>query len=515
VNPTIAQETPEPRLRVLPSSANDTFFWPSIATVVLIFVGSWIADQMGDAVVLLAAIWVPLLAYLMFWVPPHVSTRVLLLLALILESPDERPGNGYWVPPFAPASLIFYAGMKKWTPFEAISFPLYVVLCVVVFLRARKAKPRGYVPPPPEALKALQVFSITLVAMEVWGMLHGGQGQPSYWQMIQLVTMPLCALAFLYGVRGPRDFRALGTILVVAAVTKGILVMWVYLVVCAPMGKTPFYATTHSDSATFAIGVVLLAANLFEHRDRKTFWPFALLTPLLLTAISMNNRRLAFVGVGFGVVTTIALMRPSAFKKKLKRMLLLLSPVFVAYVKIGGTSTNPFFAPAASINSVMSGEDSSAITRDIENYNLIVTLKENKIIGPGFGFEYIEAVMADDISEGFSLYKFIAHNSVLWLWSVGGLVGFTLIWMVYAMQAFFASRGYRHAATPVERAAGLTTLAATMSIMAQDWGDMGLHSYTNLTLFGICYAVAAKLFAANEPGERPEAPQTRHAERSS
>jgi O-antigen ligase len=231
-------------------------------------------------------------------------------------------------------------------------------------------------------------------------------------------------------------------------------------------------------------------------------------------AIVMNNRRLAFVGVGAGVITTFAVLHSSPFKRTVIRSLILFAPLFALYVKVGGNSGSAIFAPAALIHSVMSGEDRSSITRDIENYNLIITLRENKIIGPGFGSEYIEAVKADDISGGFSLYKFIAHNSVLWLWSLGGLVGFTLLWMVYPIQAYFSARGYRLGRTHVERAAGLATLAGTTTTLAQNWGDMGFSSYTTLTMFAMCYAVGAKLCAAvdipQQKAPRPEPAATRN-----
>jgi hypothetical protein len=490
------------------SAVADTFFWPSVAIVVAIFVGSWVADQLGGAAFLLVLVWGPFLYHYILRSPPHIAARVLFLLALVLEAPDERPGNGYWVPPFAPANLIFYAGIKKWTDIPGLSFSLFSLLCLFLFLRARKKRP-AELPPPPEAVKVLKVFAITLLVMELYGViLRGGQGQPSYWQLIHPVSLALAAAAFLYSIRGPRDFRALGTIIVVAAVTKGLLVLWVYEVVCRPMNIRPFYATTHSDSVTFAMGVIVLAAYAFEQRDKKSFLRAVLLVPFIIMAIVMNNRRLAFVGVGAGVITTFAVLRSSPFKRTVIRSLFVLAPFFALYVKVGGNSGSAIFAPAALIHSVMSGEDRSSITRDIENYNLIITLRENKIVGPGFGSEYIEAVKADDISGGFSLYKFIAHNSVLWLWSLGGLVGFTLLWMVYPIQAYLSARGYRLGRTHVERAAGLATLAGTTTALAQNWGDMGFSSYTTLSMFAMCYAVAAKLCAAvdipQQKAPRPE-----------
>jgi hypothetical protein len=120
----------------------------------------------------------------------------------------------------------------------------------------------------------LKVFAITLAVMELYGVfLRGGQGQPSYWQLIHPVSLVLASAAMLYSIRGPRDFRALGTIIVVSAVTKGLLVAWVYEVVCRPMNIRPFYATTHSDSVTFAMGITCRRQRLRAQGQEEL--PFA------------------------------------------------------------------------------------------------------------------------------------------------------------------------------------------------------------------------------------------------
>src|SRR3954471_20791591 len=109
--PSAAAARPEPRNL----GQNDTFLWPAVAIVLLVFVGSFIAEQLGDYAGILVIFWGPLLYKYMFLSPPHISARVLLMLALILEPPDERAGNGYWVPPFRPASQVMYAGLKQWS----------------------------------------------------------------------------------------------------------------------------------------------------------------------------------------------------------------------------------------------------------------------------------------------------------------------------------------------------------------------------------------------------------------
>ena len=492
------------RARSIP---RDAFLWPSILIVLLIFVGCWIADQVGSNVLIFAVLWGPLLYRYVLAAPVHLSARVMFLLALVLEPPAEQPGYGYWTSVLAPASQIYYDALKAWAGIPGLSFSLYTLLCLVLYFRAtRGRKAPGYVAPPPEAVKAVKLWLLALTLLLIWGLIRGGNGKAAFFQLQHLYTLGFCALAFLHALRGPADLRALGTIVVVAAITKGLLVGWVYYVVCAPMGLKPFYATTHSDSVTFAMCIIILATRLFEERDGRSLRLFLCIVPFIVMAIVMNNRRLAFVGVGFGVVTTYAVMKSGRLKRKIARIALALAPLVVVYVKVGGHSTNPLFAPAAMVNSALSGTDSSSITRDIENYNLIFTMnQQGRILGTGFGHEYIEAVRADDISQAFALYRYIPHNSVLWLWSFGGLIGFTALWMVYPLLAYFGARGYHGSLDPIERAAGLTTLAGAMTLMAQNWGDMGLQSYTSLTVFGICYSVAAKLCMAAD-SRRASAP---------
>ena len=194
----VPRTSPLRGLRESARDSADTFFWPSVAIVAAIFVLCWLADQLGGAAFLLVVVWGPFLYKYILRSPPYLSARVLFLLALVLESPDERPGNGYWVPPFAPANLVFYAGIKRWTDLPGISFSLFSLLCLILFWRARK-KRSGDVPPPPEAVKTLKVFGITLIVMELYGVfLRGGLGQPSFWQLIHPLTLALAAAAFLH-----------------------------------------------------------------------------------------------------------------------------------------------------------------------------------------------------------------------------------------------------------------------------------------------------------------------------
>jgi hypothetical protein len=129
------------------------------------------------------------------------------------------------------------------------------------------------------------------------------------------------------------------------------------------------------------------------------------------------------------------------------------------------------------IRSVSSQEDSSSKTRDIENFNLIQTLKLHPILGSGFGHEYVETVQANRVDQYFAQYRFIAHNSVLWLLSLSGWLGFTFVWMIFPVGMLIALRVHRQCTTPVDRVTAFVTATAVLCFVLQAWGDMGLQSW--------------------------------------
>ena len=103
---------------------------------------------------------------------------------------------------------------------------------------------------------------------------------------------------------------------------------------------------------------------------------------------------------------------------------------------------------------------------------------------------------ADDISQLFPQYRYIAHNSVLWLWSIGGLVGFSLIWLPLVVAVFLARRGYAFARSPTEHTVGITALVVVICFVNQAWGDMGTQGQTCIILLAWAIAGAGNLASA-------------------
>jgi len=478
---------------------DDPFFTESIILIGGLFTVSVVAGILGGAAVALAIAWLPLLGYGLFVAPVNITARCLLLAGIFIEPPDMVPGSGYWTSPLEPINEAMYGSLKNLTGIPGLSVPLCFVCAAVLYYRARRV-PRFRDNPLPAApaVKSLHYFMIALAAIEAFGILRGGALAPSFFQILHLLTRPIVAMALLYAIRGEEDVRAYGTIIVVVACARGLLVAWVYFVVTMPQGITPEYATTHGDSVIFDAAVLIVVANHIAVRTKRSFWRMMIVTAYMLAAITMNNRRLAFVGLGGGLIGMLLWLPPSPTKKRVMRSLLYLVPAFIAYVLYGADQKGPLYAPAKLVLSVLSQEDTSSDSRNIENDNLVATLQDHPLTGSGFGWEYREVVRIYDISEYFPLYRYIAHNSVLWLVSIGGAVGFFFLWRTYATAAFFSARGYLLSLDDNDRAGALAGIGIVVVCICADWGDQGLVSYPSLMIFGAVFAVACNVCSRAE-----------------
>ena len=134
----------------------------------------------------------------------------------------------------------------------------------------------------------------------------------------------------------------------------------------------------------------------------------------------------------------------------------------------------------------------STHAREIENFNLSQTLRHHPL-GTGLGHEYEEAEKGPDISGSFALYRYIPHNSVLWMLTAGGPLGFFLLWWLFVVGIFLAARSHRMARTPHDRSAALGALCAQLLFLIQAYGDMGTQSWSTAWLAAAALAVAGRL----------------------
>lgn len=443
----------------------------------------------------------PVLAASAVWVvtrlPLRHSLGALLLAVLVVDNPQERPAAGEWQSPLYPLGSLLFENLSKHTGVDALRFALVDLALAGLVALALLRGPGEPAPAqrPPKVLTVSLVAALAgLVFSLAWGTATGGDPRGALWQMRQLVALPVLGLLFVSAFREPGSFVALGRIVVGAAAFRTLEGLYFHEVVCRPRNFKPPYVTTHSDTLLFALAISLLVVFWHEARTRRSFWAMVLGGLWILLGVYLNGRRLAYLTLAASALAVLALAPWTRFKRAAARAVVVGIPVGLLYLGVGWNQTGRVFRPAQTAKSILvSSADRSTQTRDIENYNLAMTLKASPLLGTGFGHEYLELSRADDISRLFPQYRLIPHNALLGLWAFAGLLGFWLALLPLTVAIFLAVRSYRLATAPLERTLALSPVLMAIAYLLQAYGDMGLQSWGGAILLAACIAAPASV----------------------
>ena len=431
--------------------------------------------------------------------PLRLSLLVLAFLCLTLENPSEAPAMYRWKSPLYTLGALLLAHMNITLPVKALMFSgldLALVLLGGVWVVRRMSGSRidieGHVPPAPPLRRAALICLACIAAVWIHGAATAGFSfENSLWQLFRVVYLPCVFLLFCAALRGPVDTRATGTVLLLAALVRASLA--IYLRQRFPSTDFLPHATTHADSMLFCDAVVIVLVTFFERPTGRNLALGMFTLPILGWGMIANNRRLAWVELAACLVVLYFITPMTRLKRRVGQTVVILLPAIAIYVAIGWNRPSGLFAPVRILRSVVDAQaDTSTLWRDWENYNLYVTVKAAPILGTGFGHGYIEAVQLPDISRAYAIYRYAPHNSVLGLLAFAGPIGFAGIWLIIPLGIFFAIRAYRFSYEPRDRAAALACVGVLVAYIVHCFGDMGLGTWTSVFTVGAALAVVAK-----------------------
>lgn len=459
--------------------------------------------------------------YLLWRLPLRVTLTVLVFLIFAIDSPFEVPHAGMWEDPLMPLARLLYDNLHKVTGISVLRFSgLDLLLLFLVFIALYRKLTGSRIDPPtvatPRVLKqALFVSFAAVVFLEVMGILRGGNAQQSLWQMRQIIFIPVVGALYQLGLQGPRDLKPLGMAILAAALFKVFLGAYFLYFVAHKQELSPPYVTNHTDSELFVAAIMVVVTLWMEDPRAKHFLMMLLVVPVVLFGIVINDRRLAYVSLAACLITVFLMMPMRRSKRFLLRTCVLALPLMIPYVAIGWSAQGRVFKPVQVIKSVVDSDagansqaDSSTEFRNMENYNLYRTWLPNPLLGSGFGHEYNEVILLPDISRFFPAYRYVPHNSILWLWGIGGYVGFSAMWMFLVIGVFMMARAYPAARTVEERTGALVCLCIVVSFLNQAFGDMGTQSFQSVFFLAPAVVMGGKLAVASGVWPAPqEAPR--------
>jgi hypothetical protein len=407
-----------------------------------------------------------------------------------------------WETPLLPYGKLFFDNLNKSIDLPSLRFSvldasIILLLGLAIIRRNRIVDRVGRVGNPSILNTALFITIAGILVMEAWGLLRDGDFKNSLWQIRVPLFTPVLALMFLATLRGPKDFSAIGALVIAAACWKSLLGIYFYEIICRPLNVQPPYVTSHSDSVLFVTAIVITLALWHEKRNFQSLMLVLIALPIICLGMIINNRRLVYVELAFSIIVTGFIVPWTPVKRLAVRAILIILPFMPVYIAAGWNSNSAIFGPARTFQSVISSDsDRSTATRDIENFNLIFTLKSSPLLGVGFGHEYFELVRADDISYIFPQYRYLPHNSLLGIWAFGGLVGFCAIWFSLAVGAYLSVRSFSLAKRPEDRTAALVCVSVFITYSLQAYGDIGYQCWSCAAFLAMALAVSGKLAMA-------------------
>jgi hypothetical protein len=355
---------------------------------------------------------------------------------------------------------------------------------------------------------AILVSLASVAATFVWGWVRGGSPYNAYFQLWRFLVGLLFGLMLHAAVRRPRDLRAIGWTVLAAAVTRaGLAIYFYWFVVQGNIDPPPPYMTTHDDTLLFVAGVFIVWSWAVARPGGRALIAAFLVSGLLVYAMVVNNRRLAWIELLLGFAVMYVLLFPRGWR--VHRWVVAIAPIVLVYLAIGWGQPGPAFAPARALATAGSDSDASSLARQEEVRNLLYTLSAsgNPLLGTGWGVPYqkVTSVYSNFGPEWWQ-YLYLPHNSLLAVAVFGGLVGLVGMWLVVPVGAFLAARGFHGAGAPLDRAAAMSAVCVLPAYSAQCYGDIGIQSLTGGLLLGVAVGVAGKVGAWARDAVQPARP---------
>ena len=440
------------------------------------------------------------------------SMLSLMFLTLVLQDPNDGSPvrTEIWSPPFTGAGGVLLShlnavgrplGSFGWASFSLMDLFLVTLVGIDYLRRTTRSKLDSVerITTPRPILRLAALATLGTLFTWLWGLATGGDFGKSLWQLNRVMYLPLLVYLFHLALRGPQDLAPLLKVLLSAAVYKSLLALYVVATVVVPAdpftGATrPAHATSHQDSILFATAFATLLVLVLERVGgaKRAIRLAALLLPILAAGMWANNRRTAWVQVGMVFFTVYLMTAQNPVKRAFQRALLMAAPFASLYVWLGWGRGGTLFKPVQVLRSVVDAKsDGSSNWRELENFDIMQTLKANPIFGTGYGHGFYEIIKLPAV--GYDLEIYCPHNSLLGIWAFAGVVGYTCLTLLWIAGVYFAVRTYHGAREPELRAAALVIVGAVVIYIIQCWADLGIGMWIGVFIVAPAFVMAGKL----------------------
>jgi len=366
-----------------------------------------------------------------------------------------------------------------------------VLLCLRKDLRAR----------PVALWFAACLWFIWLIAAFAYGMSRNGDFLPALWETRALMYLGIVYVFVPQVIRTREQITAFFWVAIICITFKA------FEGIARYQGNGWSLAgyeamQAHEDPLLItSLFFLLLGLAIFGgNRGQRTVM-LIFLFPLLL-GFYVGNRRAAYAAFVLSFVSYLVLI-PG---KNLLRAMAFIAPVIILlmmYTVVFWDSEGSIAGPIRQIKSGFDKEDDgraeivkdrnyySNLYRQIEDYDLAITIQNAPGLGIGFGTKYEQPL--DLVPLDFALRDYMAHNNVLWLLAKGGALGFFLFWFFMDSVAFKGASLLSRLQDPYLKTVCSLSVVSIITLVTAAFFDLHFVRYRTMIYFGSLLGLVASI----------------------
>lgn len=244
--------------------------------------------------------------------------------------------------------------------------------------------------------------------------------------------------------------------------------------------------------------LILLPLVAFLYRSNQAWTRLVMLAMLLPVGIVyLAAQRRASVAGLVGAVGVVLLTLWWENRAKFLVIVPILAVVTAGYTAAFWNSQSSAGFPAQAIKTIIApdsvSEDNQGSDqyRQIENFDLNFTIRAEPIFGLGFGHEFYRPIELPDISF-FEFYRYIPHNSILWIWVKTGFLGFASMLLMFGVAMRAAGQTIISRADAAGRGLVLIGLCYVLMYVIYAFVDIGWDP-RSLMFLAVCFALCSQV----------------------
>jgi hypothetical protein len=346
----------------------------------------------------------------------------------------------------------------------------------------------------------LVVLTASLALAVAYGLAHGGDRLTAFWEtrgVFLLLPLYFCAVNVI---RDDTALRRFG--LVVGAAILIACIETLYRHVTYIRGT---YSLDVPVDLAFAHETAVFAAALAFYLLTQCLWspsPWrtaacGALALIPLSALIVTHRRAGMVALDAGMI----LLALTLLRTDVRRFLVIIPlAIIVIAGLLAATWHEPggLGQPARAFQSITSSsgraEDiSSDDYRTREAANVRANILARPVQGLGFGREYDFPSQLPDLSGFWPLFRYLPHNSILWIWVKGGILAFVSLLFLLFLAMSRSAQIFNSVIEPSLRTAALTAGACVLMFAVFAYTDLGLVTPPAVVFFGLTLGVIGAL----------------------